>query len=221
MLVRSLKQMIQQRAEHNSNVQSIIRKIAHAIGYDLTRVTRVAYGAPCRDLISYLGPSKLDVIEVSPGENRDWRSLGFRSYRALDYPDFDACAQPLDPDLIACCDLVIADQVLEHLLWPLRGVRNLYAMLRPGGHALVMTPFLLRIHGGPQDCCRWSDIGLRHLLAEGGFPIDNVRTWSWGNRRTVIQLLDGWPRMGWRRVVPPNQPKYPVVVWALARKPVD
>lgn len=216
---RQIKSWIQAKAEYQDGFQEFIRKTAGLLGYDLTRVTRRSYGPHCRELIESLTPCEKDAVEISAGENTDWRYLGYRSYSTLEWPEFDACAEPLSPNLVASYDLVIADQVLEHLLWPLRGVRNIFAMLRPGGYALVMTPFLYPIHGSPQDCCRWSDVGLRHLLAEGGFPIVDIRTWSWGNRRTVIQLLDGWPRMGWRRDVPVNEPRYPLVVWAIARKP--
>lgn len=215
----SIKRAIQQRAEVNPRFQRLIRKTASVVGYNLDRTDRLAYEPACRTLIEQLNPPDLDTCEISPSDNPIWRDLGYRSYRALDWPEFDMCAEPVDPSLVGRFDLAIADQVFEHLLWPYRGGRNLYQMLKPGGHALLMTPFLLRIHGGPQDCSRWSEIGMRHLLAECGFPIDDIQTWSWGNREVIRRTLYSWPRMGWHRTVPANQTLFPFVIWALARKP--
>ena len=108
--------------------------------------------------------------------------------------------------------------MFEHLLWPYRAGRNLRHLLRPGGHVLLMTPFLMRIHSGPHDCSRWTETGMRHLLAECDFPLDDIRSWSWGNRTVVRSMLETWPRMGWKRRMP-NQPLFPIMVWTLARKP--
>lgn len=116
-------------------------------------------------------------------------------------------------------DLVIAEHVWEHLLYPRQATRNVFSMLRPGGHFLVVTPFLIRIHGqpdAPHDCSRWTETGLRHLLQEG-FDWDQIQTWSWGNKRAVKRCLTTWARCGWRGPGP-NDPRYPIVVWALARK---
>jgi SAM-dependent methyltransferase len=218
MLPNSLRGFLQRRIEGNQRLEGLSRRIAGMIGYDLLRITRQAYGPACRQLIEGLGPAGLDACEISAGDNEDWRDLGYRSYRSLEWPDFDLAAETLAPELTGKFDLVIANQVFEHLLWPVRGARNIKALLRPGGHALVMTPFLLRIHGSPQDCSRWTEIGLRHLLAEGGFALEDVQAWSWGNKKVARDLLTTWPRMGFRRELPPNEPRWPIVVWALARR---
>lgn len=218
MPLNRVRRSFQNLAERSRGLERFTRKVADVIGYDLTRVTRLAYGPACRDLIQGLGPEKLDTCEISAGENTDWRHLGYRSYRTLEWPDFDLSVEPLAPGLSGQFDLVIADQVLEHLLWPLRGVRNIHALLRPGGHALLMTPFLYPLHGHPVDCSRWSQDGLRHLLAEGGFALEDIQTWGWGNKWAARQLLTNWPRMGWRRKLPPNDPRCLLVVWALAKR---
>jgi hypothetical protein len=59
-------------------------------------------------------------------------------------------------------------------------------MLSVGGYFLdflVTTPFLSPIDENPHDCSRWTEVGLKHLLAEAGFSIDKIVTGSWGNRR--------------------------------------
>ncbi len=126
-----------------------------------------------RKLIDGLKPEHLDALEIS---GRAWNQPNFfRSYLSADYPEFDVCSQTLDETF----DLVIAEQVFEHLLWPYRAGKNVYAMLRPGGWFMISTPFLLRVHNFPTDCSRWTEVGLKHFLAECGFPLESIQTGSW------------------------------------------
>ena len=118
-------------------------------------------------------------------------------------------------------DLVIADQVFEHLLWPYRAGRNIYKMVRSDGYVLLSVPFLVRIHG-VVDCTRWTETGLKYFLAECGFPLEAIRTGSWGNRTCVkANLRNKWVR--YRKYIHSlhNEPRYPYVVWALAAKSTD
>jgi SAM-dependent methyltransferase len=113
-------------------------------------------------------------------------------------------------------DLIIADQVFEHLLWPYRAGRNVRSMVKPGGHFLMTTPFLIKVHESPVDCSRWTELGLKHLLAECGFPLEEIRTGSWGNRACVRANFRRWARKGFRSLA--NESEFPVTVWALAKK---
>ena len=156
---------------------------------------------------------ELDAIEISGSK---WQSFGFRSYAAWQYPDFDICNGMHQSE---CCDLVIAEQVFEHILWPYRAARNVYSMLRPSGMFLITTPFLIRIHDHPVDCSRWTEIGIKHLLADAGFPLASIRTASWGNRHCVRSNFYGWtPYVPWLHSLA-NEPDFPIVVWAFAQKP--
>ncbi|MEE3502312.1 methyltransferase domain-containing protein [Acidiphilium acidophilum] len=133
----------------------------------------------------------------------------------MNYPAYDICNDRLDRQF----DLVIADQVFEHLLWPYRAGRHVFDMVKPGGHFMVMTPFLIRIHDVPVDCSRWTETGIRYFLAECGFELETVRTGAWGNRDALKANLVSWARVGWRKQFP-NEPAYPQSIWALARKPL-
>lgn len=186
-----------------------IKRLLSAVGYDHRLWARVAMYEQCFALLRELEPAKLDALEISAGP--EWRTLGFRSFATANYPEYDVCAAPLGREF----DLVIADQVFEHLLWPYRAARNVRAMLRPGGHFLVTVPFLIRIHREPEDCTRWSETGLRHFLAECGFPLERIRTGSWGNRACVRANFRRWVRRGWFGSLA-NEPDFPVAVWALA-----
>lgn len=162
-------------------------------------------------MVRALGPEKLSVLEISGAK---WKDYGFGSYRSANYPEYDVCETALPESF----DLVIAEQVFEHLLWPYRAGRHVYEMVKPGGHFLISTPFLVKIHDYPIDCSRWSEIGLKHLLAECGFPLDSIVTGSWGNRACVIANFKKWVpfRRGWHSLK--NEPDFPYHVWALARK---
>jgi SAM-dependent methyltransferase len=167
----------------------------------------------CFAFIESIGPETIDVLEISGGLG--WRqNFKFRSYVSTSFPDFDICAEVINQQF----DLIIADQVFEHLAWPLRAGRNVYAMLRPGGYFVITTPFLIRVHEDPIDCSRWTERGLSYLLQECGFKAPDVKTGSWGNRRCIDANLYRWRQYGFYRSLA-NEPNLPVMVWAIARKP--
>ncbi len=91
-------------------------------------------------------------------------------------------------------------------------------MLAPGGYFYVAAPFFARYHAYPVDCSRWSARGLANLLVEAGFDASQIRSDQWGNlaaarrdcaRRWAKHLADDDLT---------NDPDFPVVAWALARK---
>lgn len=189
-----------------------LRRTIRATGYDTTDwVRRVMYDEAFRH-IATLRPETLDTLEISGG-NQWTRQFRFRSHEATEYPEFDICAQTLPRQF----DLIIADQVFEHLKWPYRAGRNVHAMLRPGGTFVVSTPFLVRVHRVPIDCSRWTEDGLSHLLQECGFEVGDIQTGSWGNRACVTANLAHWRKRGFFGSLK-NEPDFPVMVWAFAKK---
>jgi transposase-like protein len=163
-------------------------------------------------IIKSLQPGNLKVLELS-GSIWGYKE-SFKEYKSLQYPDFDICESFLDEQY----DLIIAEQVFEHLLWPLRAGRNVLRMLNRGGHFLITTPFMIRIHPAPEDCTRWTETGLRYFLAECGFPVESIKTWSWGNRACAVANLFNWVKYNPNVHSLQNEPDVPVVVWALAQK---
>jgi SAM-dependent methyltransferase len=150
----------------------------------------------------------MTALEIS---GTGWTDFGFRSYRRLKWPEYDWCTDVVDETF----DIVIADQVLEHVVQPAAALRNAHVMLKPGGLLLLSTPFLVRVHSLPFDGCRWTPLGLEQLLHECGFP--TVETGQWGNRRCVRANLRRWVEYRpWHSLR--NEPEFPVVVWAFARK---
>ncbi len=188
-----------------------IKKFLACIGYDYRHWTRPVMHEACARLLADRGMENLDVLEISSGEY--WRTFPFRSYREMNFPEYDICKDVLDDQF----NLIIADQVFEHLLRPYQAAKNVYAMLRPGGYFLVSTPFLIKYHPIPYDCTRWTETGIKYFLAESGFPLDKIIAGSWGNRACVKANFNRWARRGWFGSLK-NEPDFPVTVWALAQK---
>jgi SAM-dependent methyltransferase len=166
--------------------------------------------------IDSLRPSDRTAVEISGNSHakRPWKS-----YSSLAYPDFDLCAE-LDgqPQF----DVVICEQVLEHVVDPCTAVANLRRICAPGGRVIVSTPFLVKVHELPayamHDYWRFTPRGLRMLLERAGLEVETVR--GWGNRVCVVGNLSRWS--AYRHWHPMrNERATPVQVWAFARNPVE
>jgi SAM-dependent methyltransferase len=166
--------------------------------------------------IDALGPEGLRAAEIS-GDTHAGR--GWRHYESLMYPEFDICAPVAKPGRF---DVVICEQVLEHVPDPFAAAVNLWELCAPDGHVIVSTPFLIRVHELPQydmrDYWRFTPRGLRTLLERGGLEVEEVG--SWGNRDCVAGNLDSWPAFRpWHSLR--DEPDLPVQVWAFARRPAQ
>ena len=175
---------------------------------------RVVMDREIKARIAALDPGSKTAVEIS-GEAH--RGDGWRAYTALMHPDFDLCAPLEDTERY---DVVICEQVLEHVIDPRAAVANLRKLCVPGGVAIVSTPFLVRVHALPEygmrDFWRFTPDGLDALLREGGFRSVDVS--SWGNRECVVGNLDHWAATrSWQPLR--NEPDLPVQVWAIARNP--
>lgn len=208
----SIRREITHWIQDRPQVAKVVKRGLTAIGYDYVHWSRAVMYPHCFNLIRSLQPEHLDALEISAGDK--FRELPFRSYTEANFPDFDVCHQRTESQY----DLIIADQIFEHLLWPYRAAQNVYSMLKPGGYFLNATPFLVLVHEIPYDCTRWTETGMKYFLAEAGFPLENTQTFSWGNRSCVKAIFKPWPRRGWFGSLK-NEPRYPVMVWALTQKP--
>jgi SAM-dependent methyltransferase len=186
-----------------------VRDFLSKVGFDATAWVRVIAYRECGAWLQELGVDRLNTLEIAPGYY--WRRLPFKSYREVNYPAFDICKDQLGQTF----DLIIADQVFEHVRAPWTAARHIRAMLTPGGHFLCIVPFLVKVHGYPEDSTRWTENGLRWLLEDAGLAV--VKSGSWGNRScATANFRHGWRMYGfWRSLR--NEPDFPVVTWALAK----
>jgi SAM-dependent methyltransferase len=172
------------------------------------RWARIVMDRETEAYVRTLDYRSMAALEIS---GKKWAEFGFRSYRRVNWPDYDWCNEVVDDTF----DIVIAEQVLEHVTQPATALRNAHTMLKPDGLLLVTTPFLVRVHEYPIDCYRWTRLGLEQLLHESGFP--KVETGQWGNRRCVRANFKQWVEYRpWHSLR--NEPDFPIAVWAFARK---
>ena len=171
--------------------------------------------ARTEDLIRGLEPENLDVCEIS-GHAWDDMFL-WRNYTNLDYPKFDVCTMSFERQY----DLIIAEQVFEHVRYPWRAAKNIYDGLKPGGHFLISTPFIFHIHPTPLDCWRWTPQGMGFMLEDAGFQPHNIRAEGWGNYECFLRhamIMEAPPYGGSPDQPIHNVPHIPIQVWALAKK---
>ena len=195
------------------------RQLRQALGKERIQWSRVVMDRETRRLVSALPYYELDALEIS---GDDWSKFGFHSYRHLNYPEYDICSGPAGEGI---CDLVILEQVLEHVRRPATAIRNAFIMLRPGGRALVTTPFMVKFHAYPGvygDYYRWTEDGMRVFLEDAGLV--DVVTGSWGNRKCLradakkhgLEWTDYNPLLHSLK----NEPEWPISIWAMAQKPL-
>jgi SAM-dependent methyltransferase len=193
-------------------IRNAAKAIRSRLGYDERNWLRIRQIRSWQEFFVAHQPLA-DILEISPGQNEMWKRVASRSYTAVDYPTFDICEEVLPRRF----QIVIADQVLEHVPEPIKAVQNMRRMLEPGGCALIATPFLFRVHARPHDYYRWTEAGLRKLCLDGGFQDGSIQTDAWGNAKCVRAHTGGPVRaFGFGRDLS-NDPEYPVMVWAFAQ----
>jgi hypothetical protein len=164
--------------------------------------------------IASLDPSRLSAAEISGDSHAD---RGWREYEQLEYPRFDICAPVEQPGRY---DVVICEQVLEHVVDPFTAGANLRELCARGGHVIVSTPFLIKVHELPmfamRDYWRFTPRGLRTLLERSGLVVEEIG--EWGNRDCIVGNLDHWSAYRPDQSLE-NEADLPVQVWAFARRP--
>jgi SAM-dependent methyltransferase len=152
--------------------------------------------------------------------------FGFSGERVsnLRLPVYDLMAPPTHgpwAERAGTYDLVLIDQVLEHVPAPCTAIDRLRKLLRPGGWAVVTTVFMFPIHDDDTsgDYFRFSPRALRGLFPST-FWVE-VRVGTWGSREALRHLAE------WRKnnrdpalagLAATNEPDVPIMVWAVARK---
>ncbi len=166
------------------------------------------------DFVSKLNYQNFDALEIS-GDR--WSTMGFNSYKSLGYPEFDI----LDPQITDTFDLIVAEQVWEHIKYPFKAGSNVFNLLKPNGWFILTVPFLVRRHDHPIDCTRWTDEGLAGYFEEIGFVSSNIKTGTWGNLACVISNLTSWTisdKTDNSFQPMHNEVMYPICTWGFAQK---
>ena len=118
------------------------------------------------DLGCGTAPYREDILAVA-GEyvGVDWPGTIHDTTRVDVFADL---SRPL-PFADACADTVTVFKVLEHLQEPGEFLRECGRVLRPGGHIVILVPFLWQVHEAPHDYFRFTRFGLGYLLSRADF----------------------------------------------------
>jgi SAM-dependent methyltransferase len=104
---------------------------------------------------------------------------GAEKYVGVDYlsdrsrPDA-VCSALLLPFAGASFQTVVSTEVLEHVPDPLRAVREMQRVLKPGGHLILTTPMYWPRHEVPYDFFRYPYDGMLHIIKESGLELVKV-----------------------------------------------
>lgn len=133
-------------ADHNSS-RAVVDHIAGLLERFGERGTMVNIGAGQTRL-----HPRMQNVEIEPG------------------PEIDIVASvtalPLADDSV---DLVVTQEVLEHVPQPLKAMEEIRRVLKPGGIAFVQLPFIIGDHPCPNDYWRFTREGIVELARQAGF----------------------------------------------------
>ena len=103
---------------------------------------------------------------------------------ATEYVGADYLSDRSRPDIVCSAldipfpedsfDTVTSTEVLEHVPDPLRAMREMRRVLKPGGHLILSTPQYWPRHEVPYDYFRYPYDGILHLIQESGLTLTKL-----------------------------------------------
>lgn len=118
-------------------------------------------------------PENQLVLSIGGGPIRDTpyiTNLNIGPYPNVDIVG-DAHELPYNDNTV---DAIYISAVLEHLKEPIKAVKEIYRVLKPGGQVFSVTPFMQAYHGYPNHFQNYTITGHEYLFASNGFNIIKV-----------------------------------------------
>lgn len=167
-------------------------------------------------------PANSRALSISHSE-RLAELLGLRDDQITDaaYPEHSMFDLPFEDETF---DVVVSDQVLEHLEGaPQEAINETFRVLKPNGIALHTTCFMNPMHGCPNDYWRFAPQALELLTSKHG---DVIEAGGWGNPYVWLYSACGLrfmpiPHTRWHPghwIATKNDPEWPISTWVVARK---
>ncbi|MBP7691326.1 MAG: methyltransferase domain-containing protein [Anaerolineales bacterium] len=122
------------------------------------------------------------VLDVGGGLRNDYTHL-FELAGTLDSVNIDptrrpSCLADLNrawPLAASCYDGVISLNTLEHLVNDRLALAEMARILKPGGVAYLVVPFIYRVHGSPYDYHRHTAAAWIEMLVAAGFARSQIQ----------------------------------------------
>ena len=119
-------------------------------------------------------------------------------------------------------DVVVSDQVLEHVIDPGKAVKESLRVVRTGGLIIHTTCFMNPIHLFPIDLWRFSPEALIWMAGDA----EVIEAGGWGNRSALLlmfmevghHLIPEHPHHPLHRIASYNDSRFPISTWLIARK---
>ena len=96
------------------------------------------------------------------------RNLDIVDGEGVDYVADISQNIPLPDDSV---DVILTQEVLEHVANPLVAMREISRVLRPGGTLYLQVPFIIGYHPGPNDYWRFTREGIVQLAESSGLRL--------------------------------------------------
>jgi SAM-dependent methyltransferase len=115
------------------------------------------------------GAEPSDLQELMGSKSRLWHTLDVFESKHLTYSNVDPYHYPIEDGKY---DVVLSNQVLEHVekIWV--WIKELARICAPGGRIITINPVAYPYHGSPTDCWRVYPEGMRALYAEADLRVE-------------------------------------------------
>ncbi len=157
--------------EHLANERRLLPRLKGMLTRDYRTAASVAAFHAVFDPL----PDGALCISVGGGPSRPHPRLVNLNIGPFPEVDVVADAHAL-PYADGCVDAIYCEAVLEHLPDPARAVREMFRVLRAGGQAYAITPFLQHYHGFPHHYQNFTITGHCHLFESQGFAVGESGT---------------------------------------------
>jgi len=120
-------------------------------------------GKTAKQAIKNIGENKI-IVNLGSGINiirPDAINIDFYPFRNVDIVA-NAASLPLKDNSV---DAIVCESLLEHVADPIQVVAEIKRVLKPGGLTYITAPFIASFHSSPNDYYRWTQQGLREMMA--------------------------------------------------------
>jgi len=133
----------------------------------LSFIDELTAGAADKILLDF-GCGDMPYKEVIQPKVASYLGIDLEMNSKADYTiDFDS--KTTLPD--GAGDIILSNQVLEHVDSPSGYLKEAYRLLKPNGRLLISTHGYWFYHPTPNDYWRWTSAGLRKIIEAEGFEI--------------------------------------------------